>query len=80
MQENDSDYCLTLWTVYDKPKDFPEKYVARLFVTSASGAHPTDQIFVADTITEIREEMIRRGLSCLARSDNDDPVIVEVWL
>lgn len=67
---------LKIWTVYEKPKDFPNCFVARLF----EGEEATAEIMVCGDIEPIREELRRRGLVCFPRDENDDPVIVESWL
>jgi hypothetical protein len=71
---------IDIWTVYDHPRDFPEKYVGRLHVIGRLGSEPTDHVIVADTLEEIRAMMMAKGLFCLTRHPDDDPVIVEVWL
>lgn len=35
---------------------------------------------VAPRLELIRGEMERRGLTCITRSDSDDPMIMETWL
>ena len=75
--------ALEIWTVYERPKDFPGKFVCRLFRiypghTSRDG--PTDIGFVEDTLEAVRERMRGRGLTMLPRDPSDDPVIVECWI
>jgi hypothetical protein len=67
---------LQIWTVYEKPKDFPHCFVARMF----EGDEATDEIMVCSDLEPIRQELAKRGLVCLPRDENDDPVIVESWL
>jgi len=72
---------LRLWTIYKHPKDFPDSYVARQFeVTPDQGARPTASIVIASSLEFLREQMMDMGLVKLARSPEDDPVIVETWL
>jgi hypothetical protein len=73
-----ADEILQIWTVYDHPSDYPDKYVARLHVVSKSGTGPTTEMFVADTLEELRV-LLPPGLYCLPRYAADDPVIVETW-
>jgi len=40
----------------------------------------TGEVFVGDTLGEVRQRMRNLGLVCLTRHPEDDPVIVEVWL
>ena len=39
----------------------------------------TNDMFVADTVDELRE-LLPPGLFCIPRVATDDPVIVETWL
>lgn len=66
---------LILWTVYDKPLDFPDNFVARKFLNSS----PTQEVLTATSLDEIRA-LLPLGLTRLPRMDEDDPNIVEVWL
>jgi len=70
---------LSIWVVYDHPRDFPDSFVARKFLLD----QPTEVVMVAGTLDEIRD-IIRRTagqpLACISRSPDDDPVIVESWL
>lgn len=71
---------LIIWTVYDHPTDFPDNFVARKFTTDANGPRATAEVVVADSLDAIRESMVQRGLTCLTRSPEDEPQIVETWL
>lgn len=64
-----------LWTIYDRPSDYPESFVARKFIVL-----PTDEVIVRDTLAEVREAIGSRALVRIERSPLDDPKIVEVWL
>lgn len=61
--------------VYKHPKDYPDKYVARLFNINK----PTLYAIVKDTLEEIRQE-IPDHLRKISRCEKDDPVLVETWL
>lgn len=67
---------LFIWTIYNRPLDYPDKIVARKFIIRPRGAVASDEMFVADSITEVRA-LLPRGLVSLGRQDTDDPVIVE---
>jgi len=71
---------LPMWVVYDHPADFPNTYVARQHIIGISGQEATDRTMEADTLESIRAAMVNLGLTCITRSPEDDPVIVEVWL
>lgn len=65
---------IELWVIYDKPTDYPGKYVARKWLNN----NPTKTMYTAESLEEIREKI--PGLYNLGRQDNDDPKIVEVWV
>jgi hypothetical protein len=68
---------ISIWTIYDHPTDYPEHYVARLF----HGETPTDSVIQSKDLDTIRGIMIADfGLTCLTRSPDDDPKIIETWL
>ena len=66
---------LPVFTVFYNPKDFPGKYVARLF----DGKAPLRLLAVKETLEEIRAA-IPPDYVRFERSAEDDPVIVEVWM
>lgn len=69
---------LCLWTIYEKPRDWPDKFVARMFV----GDKPTATALHGETLDEVRGLILRLypGLYCIPRNPRDDPAIVETWL
>ncbi len=69
---------LSIWTVYQYPKDYPAQFVARRFESTNPPTATTD-FFLADDLNGIREQL-PGGLHCLSREAGDDPVIVETWL
>jgi hypothetical protein len=70
---------LSLWTVYDKPKDHPQGYVVRRFDCTAEGPIATADAYSGD-LELIRDTLWRAGLIQLARNPDDEPQIVETWL
>lgn len=68
------------WTIYIRPKDFPDKYVARRWVANGGRVWPTDDILLADDPEDLRAAMAQKGLTRFGRVPSDDPVIMEVWL
>lgn len=64
--------------VLNKPDDYPDKYVARLF----EGTAPTNIIITRNTVEEIREDITRRFPAMLpfARSKEDHKSVVESWI
>ena len=71
--------ALAIWTVYKHPRDYPGKYVARKSMATGEGIGITRDMFVADSLAEVRA-LLPFGLTRLPRQAADDPVIVEVWL
>jgi hypothetical protein len=67
------------WTVYDHPSDYPDGFVARRWIATTHAVLPTGEMFVADTLNEIRD-LLPPGLTMFPRMEEDDPVILEVWL
>lgn len=66
--------CIT-WTIYEHPKDYPDKFVARKFILD----RPTKEILIAESLEEIRK-LVSVGKICFNRHETDDPVIVETWM
>lgn len=62
--------------VYNSPKDFPGKHVARLWDIHNK---PTAYAMVEDTLESIRKG-IPETMTRLPPVPMDDPVIVETWL
>jgi len=71
----DHPHDLPIITVYYNPTDYPDKYIARLFLTDKL----TNLIVMGDTLEEIRK-VIPSHMTRLAPTKRDHPVIVEVWL
>jgi hypothetical protein len=73
---------LRMWTVYERPSDYPENYVARMFEVDGTGPRATDSIIIAKSLEQLREmlEFEMHLAVCIDRSPTDDPVVVEVWL
>jgi hypothetical protein len=67
---------IRLWTVYERPLDYPNSYVARLW----EGEHATGSIVIAPDLELLRGQMMEMRLTRIPRHANDDPVVVEVWL
>lgn len=70
---------LAIWTVYLDPLDYPGMYVAREFLIRGGQPEMTNNMFVANTLAEIRA-LLPPWLHCLHRKPADDPKIVESWI
>jgi hypothetical protein len=74
---------LTLWTVYDHPRDCPEVFVARKFMIEPWGPVAADSVIFGSTLEAVRWmifEVDPNAGVCVAREPGDDPSIVETWL
>ena len=74
--------ALSMWTVYQRPKDFPESFVARRWEIGQGTATATDEALIAPTLEAVRDALMNmnpQGLFCMPRQINDDPCIVETW-
>jgi len=67
------------WTIYDRPKDYPDQFVARCWRISPGKLQPTGDMFTGDTLDEVRA-LLPYGLVRVTRYPDDDPKIVETWL
>lgn len=70
---------LSIWTIYDHPRDFPHSYVARRFEIRGPEPIATDDIVIGE-LSNIRLHFHRAGLTCLPRQTGDEAKIVECWL
>lgn len=72
---------LSTWTIYERPRDFPDDYVVREWQSDGNGnVRPTPEAQRYPTLEAARAPLRARGLVCIERSPGDDPCIVEVWL
>ncbi|MGE8063922.1 hypothetical protein [Pseudomonas sp. NPDC089569] len=69
---------MSLWTVNDKPIDYPTQFIACRWLATLSPT-PTRDILVADDLYSIRK-MLPPGLFCIPSSPLDGPSIVETWI
>jgi hypothetical protein len=73
--------ALAMWTVYDHPTDYPDSFVARRFDVDGNGAKPSESIIIHSDLNKLRDMLcFELRLTCLARSEGDDPKIIETWL
>lgn len=72
---------LSMWTVYERPSDYPELYVARRWDIVRHAREPvwTDDVRTAPTLEGLRA-LLPPGLHCMPRQHGDEPQVVEVWL
>jgi hypothetical protein len=70
---------LAIWTIYDRPRDHPDGFIARRFEAAAATMAATDDTLIGE-LEELRQIFWRAGLMKLSRQDGDEPQIVESWL
>ena len=71
---------VSTWTVFQRPADYPDGYIARRFeIDGTGGPRPTLDVVTGLSLDEVRAKL-PRGLVCFARLDGDAPSVVEVWL
>jgi hypothetical protein len=66
---------LVIYTVYDRPTDFPDKWVVRKFLAGEK----TNEHWTYDHLNAARAPMVRMGLTRFPAHPTDDPVIYETW-
>jgi hypothetical protein len=71
--------CLTMFVIYDKPKDYPEYFVAREFLIYSGKILPTENFMTDTTLDGLRKKM-PHNLVCLPRSFDDDDCIIESYI
>lgn len=67
---------LPIWVIYDHPTDWPDHYVARLWI----GERPTGDMVLTFDLDLMREHLASRGFVRFDRVPEDDAKIVETWL
>lgn len=74
-----SELDLPLVTIYEKPLDFPDAFVARVW--DGKGPKPTNTMIKRNTIQEIREDIMAAGFETVfPRAEGDELHIVETWM
>lgn len=74
-----SELAFPLVTIYEKPLDFPDAFIARIW--DGKGAKPTNVMIKRDTLWEIREDIRAAGfVTSFDRAKDDDLCIVETWM
>jgi hypothetical protein len=68
--------ALTIWTIYDKPTDYPHGIVARRHEVPGG---PTNDMLIAE-LEFLRECFRAAGLVLVPRAPNDDDKIIETWI
>ena len=76
----DNKDCLHIVTVYDKPIDYPDNYVARLSLVKNEVTTVTDIMVVTETFKGIGDLLPPHHFCWIDRYPNDDPYILGTWI
>jgi hypothetical protein len=73
---------MELWTVYDHPTDYPDEFVARLWIVKFNNTVEATQTVITDSTLEgLRTKLqANPNLVSIKRYLEDEPQIIEVWL
>ncbi|MGX9432181.1 hypothetical protein [Bradyrhizobium sp. LeoA1S1] len=77
---------LPMWTIYDRPAEFPDCYVARMFEVFGGSEAPQPSTVMLRTVAPneglkmLRDAFEAAGLHCMPRSSGDQPQLVESWV
>lgn len=75
-----SDMKIPVAVIYDKPLDFPDKYVVRV-MDASGGISVTNVVITRDSLKECREDVFKAGFYTLVpRDKEDDRCILEMWM
>jgi hypothetical protein len=66
--------------VYEKPRDYPTDWIARMHKAEGAVVKPTGYVIKAVELEPIREKLARAGLVCIPRQEGDERQIVESWI
>ena len=80
MYEEGQKGVLVMWTVYEKPSDYPDTCVARRHDVGKGGKPLATSHIITGSLASLRTLFLSAGLTAIPRHQKDDPVIVEVWL
>ncbi len=67
--------------IYEKPLDFPDSFIGRIWDVTKGKATPTNTFIAKDNVEAVREDIAAAGFMMkFDRADGDDPIIVETWM
>lgn len=81
------DIIITMYTVYEKPLDFPDEFVVREWLLVKDGHAPTEPqpgeiVFRGPTYGSVCDfrELNHPDLAVLTKTPWDEPQVVETWI
>jgi hypothetical protein len=72
--------ALPIWTVYHRPADHPDGFLARLHEVDKGQIIATHKTIAKPELTPIRRAFLKAGLMKLERDPGDEPQILESWV
>lgn len=73
-------FRLSMWTVYERPTDYPNSYVARRIEIVDQRWGPTLECMVSRDLGVLRAILECKGLTMITRDESDEPHVLETWL
>jgi len=70
---------LHMWTVFERPDDYPDGFIARLFVVRRSVVRATSTCVTGPTLEAVRAQL-PPDLYNLGREAGDLASVVETWI
>lgn len=67
---------LGMWTIYDRPKDYPDGHIARQFIVNGQNGAQATAHCISGELERLRKVLSYAGLVCLTRSP---PMIRRLW-
>ena len=71
---------LSVWTIFDRPLDYPHGFIARKFNVKKGAVSPTKEIILGNDLEVIRNKLASQGLVAIPRSPEDNQSVVETWI
>ena len=76
-----SDLFIPIVVIYEKPADFPESFIGRIWTAEKGRVIPTNTYIKKSDLESVREDVVSAGLKIrFDRSVDDDPAIRETWM
>jgi hypothetical protein len=71
--------ALAIWTVYNRPDDYPNGYIARMSESHRGGEATATDLTLTGERDGLRQVLAKARLIRLDRKPDDAPQVVETW-
>lgn len=71
---------LSMWVIYDHPKDEPDHFIARRWLMRDGQMVATRETITCQSVAAIRGFLSSSAFTRINRSASDDASILEIWL